>query len=281
MQHGIAMFVTDETIGPAELARLVEERPFDSLWVPEHTHIPTSRRSPYAGGKLPEYYKRTLDPFVALTAAAAATERILVGTGVILIVERDPIVTAKEAATLDLVSGGRAVIGVGAGWNLEEMENHGTDPRRRFSLMRERVEAMVAIWTSDEAAYHGRQVDFDPIWQWPKPVQRPHPPIMIGGSGAKVLDRVLAFGDEWGPNVGREERFADRIAELQRRAGEQGRDPIPVSGFGVPHDPAAIEGLREIGVSRCIYWITPAGRDAAEAELDAIAAAIERVGAPG
>jgi len=133
VQHGIAMFVTDETIGPAELARLVEERPFDSLWVPEHTHIPTSRRSPYAGGKLPEYYKRTLDPFVALTAAAAATERILVGTGVILIVERDPIVTAKEAATLDLVSGGRAVIGVGAGWNLEEMENHGTDPRRPCS----------------------------------------------------------------------------------------------------------------------------------------------------
>src|SRR5215210_8306551 len=165
MKFGIAVFPTDSAADPVTIARLVEERGFESLFFPEHTHIPVSRRTPYpGGGELPPEYSHTLDPFVALTAAAMATERLLVATGICLVVERDPITTAKEVASLDQVSGGRFLFGVGAGWNEEEMENHGTDPRRRFGLMRERVEAMKAIWTEDEAEYHGRYVDFEPIW---------------------------------------------------------------------------------------------------------------------
>ena len=243
MELGLAHFATDYGMQPADLARRAEELGFESLFFPEHTHIPASRRTPYpAGGELPHEYSHTLDPFVALTAAAAATERLLVATGICLVVERDPITTAKEVASLDLVSGGRFLFGAGAGWNEEEMENHGTDPRRRFGLMRERVEAMKAIWTEDEAEYHGRYVDFDPIWSGPKPVQRPHPPILVGGNGAKVLDRVLAFGDEWMPNgLGDEAKFFARIAELQEGARAQGRDPIPVTFSGAPSKPDVIE----------------------------------------
>src|SRR6059058_5432502 len=220
MHIGVCIFATEYAIRIDELAREAEARNFESLWVPEHTHIPTSRRSPFAGGQqLPEQYKHTLDPFVALTAAAAATERLRIGTGICLIIQRDPITTAKEVASLDRLSGGRFLFGAGAGWNREEMADHGTDPDRRFGLMRERIEAMKAIWTEDEASYHGRYVDFDPIWSWPKPLQRPHPPVLVGGNGAKVLDRVLAFGDEWMPNrISDEEKFFARVAELRERA---------------------------------------------------------------
>src|SRR5437763_639639 len=184
MRYGIAVFPADYAADPATIARLVEERGFESLFFPEHTHIPAARQTPVpAGGELPRQYSRTYDPFVALTAAAAVTERILLATGICLVIERDPIVTAKEVASLDRLSGGRFLFGVGAGWNIEEMENHGTNPRRRFSLMRERIEAMKAIWTEDEAAYHGDQVDFDRIWCWPKPLQKPHPPVLVGGNG--------------------------------------------------------------------------------------------------
>src|ERR671937_1020459 len=203
MKFGIAVFPTDYAADPAAITRLVEERGFESLFFPEHTHIPTSRETPYpAGGELPDEYSHTYDPFVALTAAAAATEKLLLATGICLVIERDPIVTAKEVASVDRLSGGRFLFGVGAGWNIEEMENHGTDPHRRFSLMRERIEAMKAIWTEDEASYHGEHVEFERIWSWPKPVQKPHPPILVGGSGQKVIDRVLRFGDEWMPIVG-------------------------------------------------------------------------------
>src|SRR5438067_39900 len=203
MKLGLAMFPTDDAVRPAELGRIAEEHGFESLFLPEHTHIPASRRSPYpGGGELPREYSHTYDPFVALATAADATERITLATGICLVVERDPITTAKEVASLDHLSNGRFLFGVGAGWNREEMENHGTDPRRRFSLMRERVEAMKAIWTQDEAEYHGEHVDFDPIWSWPKPVQEPHPPVLIGGNGEKVIDRVVAFGHEWMPNLG-------------------------------------------------------------------------------
>src|SRR5919109_4158229 len=231
MKFGIAVFPTDDAADPGTIARLVEERGFESLFFPEHTHIPVSRRTPYpGGGDLPDMYARTHDPFVALTAAAMATERLLLATGICLVVERDPIITAKEVASLDHVSGGRFLFGVGAGWNEEEIENHGTDPRRRFGLMRERIEAMKAIWTQDEAEYHGRYVDFDPIWSWPKPVQKPHPPVLVGGLGSQVIDRAVAFGDEWMPNrLGDEERFLGRIAKLQQRASEAGRGPIPVT----------------------------------------------------
>src|SRR4051795_3390947 len=211
MDIGIAMFPTEYAIAPAELGVLLEERGFDSVWFPEHTHIPANRRTPYpGGGDLPREYSSTYDPFVALTTVASATTRLRVGTGICLIVERDPIVTAKEVASLDRLSGGRFLFGVGAGWNREEMQNHGTDPARRFSLMRERIEAMKAIWTEDEAEYHGRYVDFDPVWSWPKPIQEPHPPVVVGGNGEKVLDRVLAFGDEWMPNRVEDEALMER-----------------------------------------------------------------------
>ena len=184
MKFGVTMFPTDYAIGPAELAGAVEEHGFESLFFPEHTHIPTSRRTPWPGGaELPREYSRTLDPFVALSAAATATERLRIGTGICLVVERDPITLAQEVASLDFISGGRFLFGIGGGWNLEEMENHGTDPAQRWKLLRERVLAMKAIWAEDEAEFHGRFVNFDPIWSWPKPVQEPHPPILVGGSG--------------------------------------------------------------------------------------------------
>ena len=201
MRFGIAVFPADFAADPATIGRLVEERRFESLFFPEHTHIPASRRTPYPpGGELPREYSRTYDPFVALAAAAASTEKLLIATGICLVIERDAIITAKEVASVDRLSGGRLLFGVGAGWNIEEMENHGTDPSRRFSLMRERIEAMKAIWTEDEASYHGEHVDFDSIWCWPKPIQKPHPPVLVGGNGERVLDRVVAFGDEWMPN---------------------------------------------------------------------------------
>jgi probable F420-dependent oxidoreductase len=277
MELGIAMFATDQTVAPDELGRLVEEQGFESLFLPEHTHIPTSRRTPFGGrgGELPEYYQRTLDPFVALMAAAAATERLRVGTGVLLVPEHDPIVAAKAVATLDLLSGGRFLFGIGAGWNEEEMENHGTDPATRFRLMRERVEAMKAIWTQDEAAHHGRLVDFDPIWSWPKPVQKPHPPVLVGGNGPRVLDRVLAYGDGWAPNVGRESALAERMAQLERQAGEAGRDSIPVTGFGVEHTAEAIARMAELGVARAVFWVGPGTRDEVAAEVEEIVRAAE------
>src|SRR5437764_6269461 len=216
MLYGIAVFPTDYAADPATIARLVEERGFESLHFPEHTHIPAARQTPYpAGAELPRQYSRTYDPFVALTAAAAVTERILLATGICLVIERDPIVTAKEVESLDRLSGGRFLFGVGAGWNLEEMRNHGTEPSQRFGLMRERIEAMKAIWTQDEASYSGRHVSFDRIWAWPKPVQQPNPPILVGGNGARVLDRVTAYGDEWMPNrVRGDDEFIARLQEL-------------------------------------------------------------------
>jgi probable F420-dependent oxidoreductase len=264
---GIAFFAADWAVDPATLARMVEERGFESLHFPEHTHIPASRRTPYpAGGELPEEYFHTYDPFVAITAAAAATERLLLATGICLVVERDPITTAKEVASVDVLSGGRFLFGVGAGWNLEEMENHGTDPKRRFSLMRERVEAMKAIWTQDEASYHGRHVEFEPIWSWPKPVQKPHPPVLVGGNGEKVLERVVAFGDEWMPN--RTSGIRQRVAELGRLAEEAGRDPIPVTLSGAKPDPELLETAEEAGIHRCTFYVSPGKAGEVERELD-------------
>jgi probable F420-dependent oxidoreductase len=282
MKFGIAVFPTDYAAVPGTIARLVEERGFESLFFPEHTHIPVSRRTPYpGGGELPPEYSHTLDPFVALTAAAMATERLLVATGICLVVERDPITTAKEVASLDHVSGGRFLFGVGAGWNEEEMENHGTDPRRRFGLMRERVEAMKAIWTEDEAQYHGRYVDFDPIWSWPKPVQKPHPPILVGGNGPKVLDRVLAFGDEWMPNsIGDEQKFFARVAELQERARAAGRGAIPITFSGAPTKADLIGRLANAGIHRCVFYVRPAQADEIERQLDERAALVEEAKQP-
>jgi probable F420-dependent oxidoreductase len=265
MKLGAAVFPTDETLLPGEVARLVEERGFESLWFPEHTHIPASRETPYpAGGDLPSMYWRTLDPFVALTAAAAATTRLRLGTGICLVVERDPIITAKEVASLDLLSGGRVEFGVGAGWNREEMRNHGTDPRVRMALMAERVEAIKEIWTHDEASYHGEHVSFDRIWSWPKPVQSPHPRVWVGGNGPTVEDRVLRFGDGWMPNVIDDDELLGRIAALRSRAG---RD-VPVTINASPRRPERLARYAEAGVERALFYLPSAGRDEIEARLD-------------
>ena len=273
MRFGIAIFLTDEAADPATIARLIEERGFESLFFPEHTHIPAGRRTPYPpGGELPREYSRTYDPFVALTAAAAATSKLLIGTGICLVIERDPIITAKEVASLDRLSDGRFLFGVGAGWNIEEMENHGTDPRRRFSLMRERIEAMKAIWTADEASYHGEHVEFDRIWCWPKPIQQPHPPVLVGGNAERVLDRVVAFGDEWMPN--RVTGLTERIRKLQQLAADAGRDPIPVTLSGARPDRELIERGEQLGVHRCAFYIRPADAGGTERQLDELASSV-------
>ncbi len=274
MDFGLAIFPTADTPAPDVLGRLAEERGFESLFFPEHTHIPASRETPYpAGGELPPEYARTLDPFLALTAAAAATERLRIGTGICLVVERDPIVTAKEVASLDVLSGGRLDFGVGAGWNREEMANHGTDPRTRMALLRERVEAMKAIWTSDEASYHGEHVSFERIWSWPKPVQRPHPPVLVGGNGPTVFDRVLAFGDAWMPNVIDDDLLLSQIAELRERAG---RD-VPVTLNASPTRPERLARYEEAGVQRCLFYLPQGGVDAIEQRLERITGSIEQL----
>jgi probable F420-dependent oxidoreductase len=256
---------------------MAEERGFECLLFPEHTHIPASRETAAPrGGELPSHYSRTYDPFVALTAAAGATERLLIGTGVCLVIERDPIITAKEVASIDVLSGGRFLFGVGAGWNVEEMRHHGTEASRRFGVMRERIEAMKAIWTQDEASYSGRYVGFERIWCWPKPTQKPHPPVLVGGNGARVLDRVLAYGDEWMPNRARDDELAARIAELGARAAEAGRDPIPVTVVGSEPDPARLERLAQAGAHRVVFWLPPESAEAVEEGFDRYGAAMEQ-----
>jgi probable F420-dependent oxidoreductase len=273
MELGLAILLTDYSMQPARLGSLAEERGFESLFLAEHTHIPVSRETPYPGGtELPREYSHTIDPFVGLAAAAAVTERLKLGTGICLVIERDPIVTAKEVATLDHISGGRFLFGAGAGWNVEEMRNHGTDPDTRFRRMRESVEAMKAIWTEDEAEYHGRIVDFDPIWCWPKPVQKPHPPILVGGLGEKVLDRVVAYGDEWIPNrVKSPEELGERIVELQRRAEAAGRGRIPVTVFGAKPEARLLERLKSAGVTRSLFYVQPGEPGEVERHLDELA----------
>jgi probable F420-dependent oxidoreductase len=278
---GVYIFATDETIAPAELARAVEERGFESLFLPEHTHIPAGRETPWpGGGELPRRYYRTLDPFVALAAAAAATESLLVGTGVCLVIERDPIVLAKEVATIDHLSGGRFLFGIGAGWNREEMANHGTDPRTRFVLLRERILAMKAIWAEERAEFHGEHVDFDPIFLWPKPLQRPHPPILVGGKGAGVIERVLDYGDGWFPNPrdGDPALVEEQIVELGRRAVERGRPAVPVSIFGASPRPEDLERYSELGVERCVLSLPTAPREDVLAALERAAELIPAFG---
>ena len=265
MKFGVAIFPTEYAISMTELAPSAEELGFESLWVAEHTHIPTSRQSPWpAGGELPKHYWHTMDPFVALTAAALATKTLRVATGICLLIERDPIHTAKETASLDVISGGRFIFGVGGGWNREEMADHGTDFSTRWKLLRERVEAIKAIWTTDPAEYHGDMVDFGPMWSFPKPVQKPHPPVILGGSAPKILERVVRYADGWMPNRG---DVVERIPELQRMAKADGRDPIPVTYY-----PKAsveeIERLARAGVERLIWYVPPDGRDAALKKLD-------------
>jgi len=273
MKFGVTMFPTDYSIAPAELAKVVEERGFESLFFPEHTHIPTSRRTPWpGGGELPMEYSHSLDPFVALSAAATATEHLLVGTGVCLVIERDTITLAKEVASLDFISRGRLIFGIGAGWNLEEMENHGTNPPQRWKLMREQILAMKTIWTQDEAEFHGRFVNFDPIWSWPKPAQKPRPPVLVGGDGPHAFQRVVEYGDGWMPiPVVLKRPLSDCIAELNRLAAEAGRGPIPVSVFGAASRLEVIQHYAELGVERCVFWLPPAPADKVLPLLDSYA----------
>jgi probable F420-dependent oxidoreductase len=276
MRLGVAMFVTDETIQPVELGRMVEERGLDSLFLPEHTHIPTSRETPHpSGGPLPREHSRTVDPFVALSAVAATTTAITIGTGVCLLAQRDPIVTAKAAATLDCISGGRFVLGVGAGWILEEAADHGIDPKRRFSILREKVQAVRAIWTEDEASYAGDHVDLPDMWSWPKPVTKPHPPVYVGASGPTALDRVLSYGDGWMPMTTTfdDNTLIDQVNELQRRAWtECGRNHVPVLLMSPPRSFQSMRRFAVAGVEQVAVWLPSAGgRDAVERALDELA----------
>jgi probable F420-dependent oxidoreductase len=272
----VVTFLTDYGIDPVTLARAVEKRGLDALFLTEHTHIPTSRTSPWpGGGELPRRYAHTYDPFVALGAMAAVTERIALGTAVSLVAQHDPIVLAKTVASVDRVSGGRFELGVGPGWNREEMANHGVDPARRTARMREHVLAMQAIWSSDEAEFHGEFVDFDPIWSWPKPTRRP--PVLIGGGGPTVLDRVLEYGDGWIPlrvPLDGMDEFSARVTELRERADR----PMPVTVYGAVPKPGALDSYVAAGVDRVLFELPgpetdgPAGIDGTLRILDAYAA---------
>jgi probable F420-dependent oxidoreductase len=270
VDFGISVF-TGYSVPPAELGPAVEERGFESLFYPEHTHIPV--RSLRADGSSPKAYARSLDPFVALAAVAATTSRLKLGTGVCLVPERDPIVTAKEVATLDHISGGRFLFGVGAGWNREELANHGTDFGNRRAVLADRVKAMRAIWTEEEAAYAGTHAAFEPIWAWPKPSAPV--PVLVGGNGPDTEDRVLAFGDGWFPQCGplsTVDELRTRVASLRAKAADQGRDYIPVTVFGVPPDRHLLAAFAEAGVDRCLFLLPDAPADEVMRKLDEYAA---------
>ncbi|MEU6904222.1 LLM class F420-dependent oxidoreductase [Streptomyces coeruleorubidus] len=253
MKFGVSTFLTDEGIGPAVLGPALEERGFDSLFVAEHTHIPVESKLP-AGYELPRPYYRTLDPFVALGVAAGVTRQLRLGSGIALVVERDPITTAKEVATLDLVSGGRMIFGVGAGWILEEMRNHGTDPRTRGRLMDERIRAMIELWTRDEAEFHGDFVDFAPVHSWPKPVQRPHPPIYVGGSSERAFARVAAYGAAWMPSH-MPHVPVDAVGTQIQRMREVTGTATPVTVYAVPDDQKTLEQYAELDVEQALLFL--------------------------
>jgi probable F420-dependent oxidoreductase len=274
MDFGVAIFPTDESADPAAIARMTEERGLESLFFPEHTHIPVSRRTPYPpGGALPREYARTHDPLVALAFAAAATTKLRLGTGILLLAQRDPIVTAKAIASLDVLSGGRVLVGIGTGWNIEEMEDHGVDPARRFGRVRESVEAMRALWTQDEASYAGDHVAFAPTWSWPKPAQPGGPPILLGGNGSRVLERVVRYADAWYPNfLGDDDRMIARLEKLRALGAQAGRDALPTTLQMAPPEPGRLERLAAAGVTRVVWYLPTAGADAIERALDGCAA---------
>jgi probable F420-dependent oxidoreductase len=270
-KFGVTIFPTDYAIQPVELAKAVEERGLDSLFFPEHTHIPTSRATPFpGGGDLPKMYWHTHDPFVALGACAAVTERIRLGTGICLVIERDPITLAKEVASLDVISNGRFVLGIGAGWNREEMENHGANYPKRWAVVREKVLAMKAIWAEDEAEFHGEHVDFDPIWSWPKPARAGGPPVWIGANSKWVFDRVAEYADGWMPigglGTGNMERMTEALAAKGRRI-----EDLEMALFGAPMEIDALKGRIEQGFDELIFTLPDASADRVLPLLDKIA----------
>jgi probable F420-dependent oxidoreductase len=283
MKAGILTFPTSRSIPVTELAVATEERGFDSLWLPEHSHIPVVSSAWPGGDTIPEHYAGVFDPIASLGAAAAVTTTLRLGTGVLLVVQRDPIQLAKSLATLDVISAGRLEIGVGAGWNLAEMINHGTDPGRRFRLLRERVEAMKAIWTRDEAEYHGELVDFDPIRAWPKPVQRPYPRIHVGGAAPGVFKRVVGYGDGWIPLNGRGDSDFPRLARtLRAQLAAAGRDPdqVQVTVSNAPTDLHALEQLAEANIDRVVFSLASVPADASVRRLDELHGVMSQLGGP-
>ena len=273
MKIGAAMFFTDYSMGPAELAVALEERGFDSVWAPEHSHIPMVRRVSHpSGGELPKQYYDVMDPFVTLTAAAAATTTLKIGTGICLVVQRDPIQTAKSVASIDRISNGRFLFGVGNGWNQEEIENHGTVFATRHKLARERIEAMKLIWTQSKPEYHGEFVDFLPMMTWPKPVQTPHPPVIVGGAWPWGAKRAVRYGDGWMPHRVRQ-HYADvaaLIPQFRALAAEAGRTEaeLPITIWGVHEDRDALLADRDLGVERVILSLEAAKRDVILPQLD-------------
>ncbi len=283
MKLGITMFPTDRAISPVRLAREAEDRGFESLWLPEHSHIPTSRRTPRGGvagaAPLPEKYWRTFDQFVALAAASSVTSRILLATGVCLVAQRDPIWLAKEVASLDTLSGGRFVLGIGYGWNREEMEQHGVAYRQRRQILREKILAMKSLWTEDVASYDGEFVHLEPSWAWPKPVQRPHPPIVLGGdAGPKTRADIVEFCDGWMP-LGNRHPVVERIALLRATAEEAGRDPdeIEIGVYSAPTDPAKLTELATAGVQRAVLDLPPEPAETVLPLLDEYARLIDQI----
>jgi probable F420-dependent oxidoreductase len=273
MKIGISTFVNDDSIDTVSLARAIEERGFGSLVIAEHTHIPASRQTPYPlGGELPSIYYRTLDPFVTLAAAAAVTSTIELFTGIALLIQRDPIITAKEAASIDLISGGRFVFGVGAGWNIEELRHHGTDPKTRGALLDERIEAIKALWTTEPAEYHGKYVDFEPSYLRPKPVQKPHPPIFIGGDSDATVKRVIRHEAGWISNPFPIERLARRVDQLRDGAGHD----VPLAMFGTPLDPDYWRAAQELGFGHLALLLPTKPHDESLRLLDEYAAAVEQ-----
>lgn len=280
MRLGLVIFPTDRGIQPVELGREAEARGFDALWFPEHSHIPVSRRTPWGGREgappLPEEYWRTHDQFIALAAIAAVTERLRLGTGITLVAQRDPLWLAKEVASLDVISGGRVMFGVGYGWNHEEMASHGVDVTRRRALVREKILACKALWTEDEASFDGEFVRFEKSWAWPKPIQQPHPPVVIGASPTALHFRhIVEYGDAWMPIEGRFEIEASWL-ELQRMAAEAGRDPstLQLGVFGARPDADHLAHLRNIGTSFVALGLPPLDRDAALATMDRYASLV-------
>jgi probable F420-dependent oxidoreductase len=283
VHYGICIFPTDYTMQPAALGRALEERGFESLWVAEHTHIPCSRETPWPGGaELPRMYYDVYAPLVALAAVAAATTRLKVATGIQLVAQHDPIVLAKEIATLDRISDGRFLFGVGGGWNREELANHYGFPfAQRWKVMRERIEAMKVLWTAERAAYHGEFVRFDEVFSWPKPVQRPHPPIHVGGAAPWGIRRALRYGDGWIPLAGRGKSDPlDDLATFRRMAVEAGRDPdaMEVSLYAAPADSDRLAALRDAGLSRAVFLALPLAEKELLAQLDRYAELARRAG---
>jgi probable F420-dependent oxidoreductase len=282
MHVGALIFPTDLSIHPAVLARELEERGFESMWVTEHTHIPTSRKTPWPGGEpIPEEYRRTLDPFVALSAAAAVTQRLQLGTGVCLVAQHHPINLAKTVASLDHMSSGRFNFGIGIGWNVDEMEHHGVDPATRRRRVREHVLAMRALWTQEAGSFDGTYVSFSPSWSWPKPARSPHPPVIMGGAGGPVtFKHIVEYCDGWMPIHGRKGVF-EKLGELHAVAEEAGRDPstIELGVFGCPGKLDVIESYRDAGFTRVVLGLPPAPEATVLKVLDGYAEVLAQAGA--